>query len=162
MNDAFREKELSRTTSVENDTNAMIPLFVLTLIALLVIACGRATTDGSTASAKSQTTVTTSSQTTGASQNQSAFDAAKTLSLANDQHPWDRVPKAEPAKPVVANGDAKPPELAQRAVVSCAEQQPNRCVSCCDDFFTFGSEHWDQCVNACPKLGVDTPQQSEY
>lgn len=162
MINGFRERQASRVALLEIDARASFQLLVITLVSLFMIGCGRSTTEGSAANSgtKMETKVSPSSQNTG-SQNRSAFDAAKTLSLANDQHPWDGLPKT-PAKPVVANGDEKPPELSRNSVVSCAERQPNRCVSCCDDFFSFGSGHWDQCVNACPKLGVDIAGQSEY
>lgn len=55
----------------------------------------------------------------------------------------------------VSNGDSKPPEMATQTVRTCAETQVTRCVSCCEDYFSYGSDHWNQCINSCPQIGVE-------
>ena len=161
MNDEYR----GTASRVRNYPTDGFQLLVVVLVALLVMGCRGPSAQVAGADAESQKLSSNSSAPPAATpgQGESAFDAAKTLSLANNQHPWDGSPKAPATKPVVPNGDSKPPELVQHSVASCSEQQPNRCVSCCDDFFSFGSEYWDQCVNTCPQLGLDsTVLKSEY
>ena len=90
------------------------------------------------------------------------FENAKKVPLKDDKHPWDgratetkneNIDQAD-ASAIVPNGDSKPPQMSG-INSSCSELQPNRCVSCCEDYFTFGSENWDRCVASCPQLGLE-------
>lgn len=89
------------------------------------------------------------------------FERANVVSLADSQHPWDGRPRVLPGNETVSNGDSKPPEMTRNSIVSCTEMQTQRCVSCCEDSFKFGSDSWDRCINACPQLGVEA-LSSEY
>lgn len=90
------------------------------------------------------------------------FENAKNIPWKDDKHPWDgRATETKnvnidqnDASAMVPNGDSKPPQMSG-IHSSCSELQPNRCVSCCEDYFTFGSENWDRCVASCPQLGLE-------
>lgn len=90
-------------------------------------------------------------------QESGTFENAKKVPIKDDKHPWDG--RASGARrdetTLVPNGDSKPPQMASPTISSCAELQPNRCVSCCEDDFAFGSENWEQCVAYCPQLGLE-------
>lgn len=41
----------------------------------------------------------------------------------------------------------------------CSELPLQRCISCCEDFFTAGTQNWDQCVTVCADQTVDLPKE---
>lgn len=154
------ERSLVHKTSQVRSSDGF-KIFMIALVSLLMTGCGRVRyVDNQGDDATTQVTTANPDRSNAAAlaageRPTPAFETSQVVPRADAQHPWDGKAANSAIEPQsVPNGDAKPPEMVQHSVMSCSLDQPTRCVSCCEDYFAFGSEKWDQCVNACPQLGV--------